>query len=204
MNRKWCIGLTGRMASGKGEVAEFLKKKGYRYISLSDIVREEVVRLGRKVTRAEMQDIGNSLRKYGGAGVLGTRVREKIEASAREKWVIDGIRNPAEVYELKKLESFNLIGIDTGIDIIISRIKSRNRDTDKATDSELKKRLDREWGIEEPEDGQQVGKCMKIADFFIYNDRSLPELRVEILKILTVINERQGSPSTGSGCLLND
>ncbi|MFC2155923.1 hypothetical protein ACFLRB_05490 [Acidobacteriota bacterium] len=60
------------MVSGKGEVAEFLKKKGYRYISLSDIVREEVARLSREVTRTEMQDIGNRLRNSGGAGVLGT------------------------------------------------------------------------------------------------------------------------------------
>ncbi|MFC2155924.1 hypothetical protein ACFLRB_05495 [Acidobacteriota bacterium] len=67
--------------------------------------------------------------------------------------MIDGIRNPAEVYELRKLSFFYLIGIDAGIDIIISRMKTRNRDTDKAKDAELKKRFDREWGIGEPEDG---------------------------------------------------
>jgi len=188
--RELCIGLTGRMASGKGEIAEFLKEKGFHYISLSDMVREEVARLRREVSRAEMQDIGNSLRKSGGAGVLGRRVRERIVSLDPTRWVIDGIRNPAEVDELRRLDSFYLIGIDAGTDIIISRIKSRNRETDNARDAEIKKRLDREWGIGEPADGQQVGKCMEMADFFIYNDKSLPELRGEILKILSVISEQ--------------
>lgn len=190
MSRKSCIGLTGRMASGKGEVVAALEQHGYRYISLSDIVREEVARRGRDVSRAEMQDIGNSLRKSGGAGVLGKRVREKISASGREKWVIDGIRNPAEVIELREIDSFCLIGIDAGIDIIIQRIKSRDRDTDKAEEAELRKRLEREWGIGEPEDGQQVGKCMAAADFIIRNDGTLKELRSEISRVLDIILSR--------------
>lgn len=187
--KRLCIGLTGRMGSGKGEAAAILKEHEYKYISLSDIVREEVARLGRKVTRFEMQDIGNSMRKSGGAGVLGKRVREKIESSGQDKWVIDGIRNPAEVIELEKIDSFYLVGIDSDINVIISRLKSRKRTTDKAEDSELKKRLDREWGIGEPGDGQQVGRCMEMARFTINNDKSLEDLRAEILKILKIIAE---------------
>jgi dephospho-CoA kinase len=199
MNRKICIGLTGRMASGKGEVAAFFKQEGYRYISLSDIVREEVARLGKDVTRAEMQDIGNSLRTSGGAGVLGKRVREKIDPAGPQKWIIDGIRNPAEVIELRKIDSFYLIGIDTGIDIIISRIKSRNRDTDNAEKAELKKRLDREWGIGEPEDGQQVGKCLEMADFTIHNDSSLKKLISEVSKISDTIVSLHKNSNRGAG-----
>jgi dephospho-CoA kinase len=187
------------MASGKGEVAAFFKQEGYRYISLSDIVREEVARLGKDVTRAEMQDIGNSLRTSGGAGVLGKRVREKIDPAGPQKWIIDGIRNPAEVIELRKIDSFYLIGIDTGIDIIISRIKSRNRDTDNAEKAELKKRLDREWGIGEPEDGQQVGKCLEMADFTIHNDSSLKKLISEVSKISDTIVSLHKNSNRGAG-----
>lgn len=35
------IGLIGPNASGKGEVADYLKKKGYQVYSLSDVLREE-------------------------------------------------------------------------------------------------------------------------------------------------------------------
>jgi len=35
------IGLTGRNGTGKTEVANYLKSKGFELISLSDILREE-------------------------------------------------------------------------------------------------------------------------------------------------------------------
>lgn len=192
MSHKLCVGLTGRMGSGKGEAAVILEEYEYKYISLSDIVREEVARSGREVTRFQMQDIGNRLRKSGGAGVLGKRVREKIEASDQDKWVIDGIRNPAEVIELRKIDSFYLVGIDSDINVIIARLKSRKRDTDNAEDSELRKRLNREWGIGETEDGQQVGRCMEMANFTVYNNESLEDLKAEILRILNITGEKNG------------
>ncbi len=184
MIKKKCIGLTGRMGCGKGEAAEFLKEKGYRYISLSDIVREEVARRGKEINRAEMMDVGNSLRESGGAGVLGRLVREKITASVREKWVIDGIRNPSEVEELRKIDSFFLLGVDAHIEVLLNRMKSRGRGTDLADEAELKKRLDREWGIGEPEGGQQVGKCMGMADVTITNNKDLTDLKTALLELL--------------------
>ncbi len=180
------IGLTGRMGSGKGEVIRVLEGFDFRYTSLSDMVREEVARLGREVSRAQMQDIGNRLRKEGGAGVLGARVRDKIlgQQPQERRWVIDGVRNPHEVTELRQLEGFQLWGIDTHIDILLQRIKARRRDTDVASEEELKQRLDREWGIGEPEDGQQVGKCMAAADSILDNNSALENLRSHVLEHL--------------------
>ncbi len=188
MKHKLCIGLTGRMGSGKGEAAAILLEYGFNYISLSDIVREEVDRRDKMVDRSRMQDIGNSMRKAGGAGILGKRVREKITASSQEKWVIDGIRNPAEISELRKMDDFYLLGIEARLPIILSRLKSRKRDDDKAGDADLKKRLDREWGIGEPAEGQQVGKCMSLADFTITNEKTLPYLRREILWLINMVS----------------
>ena len=93
------LGLTGLMASGKGEVAKILTGAGFSYLSLSDIVREEAERLSRKegggpVSRQQMQDLGNRLREQGGAGILARMVVEKITTEQPGRWVIDGIRNP--------------------------------------------------------------------------------------------------------------
>lgn len=186
------IGLTGMMASGKGEVVKLLEELGYRYTSLSDIVREEAAKTGRTVTREEMQDIGNRLRTEGGPGVLGRRVREKIENLPPGKWVIDGIRNPHEVTELKKLEPFTLIGVLSDRNRIIERLNQRMRDTDIADDRKLHERLDREWGKNEPEGGQQVGRCIDISDHFIDNNGSLGDLREKVLKILREMEESHG------------
>ncbi len=191
MKKNICIGLTGRMGSGKGEVVKILEKMGFKYISLSDIVREEIAKRipgGRHVSRADTQDIGNRLRKEGGPGVLGKRVRQKIESLDVEKWVIDGIRNPAEVIELQKLEGFYLLGLDAHLATILERIKNRKRGTDVEDDDVLLAHLEREWGEGEPEGGQQVGKCMAMADYTIENNSSLDDLKIDVLKILAGLN----------------
>jgi len=186
------IGLTGMMASGKGEVVKLLEEMDYRYISLSDIVREEAAKTGRTVTREEMQDTGNRLRADGGPGVLGRRVREKIVSLPPGKWVIDGIRNPHEVTELKKLKPFYLVAVLSERNRIVERLNRRKRDTDIADDRQLLERLDREWGKNEPEGGQQVGRCVDISDQFIDNNGSLGDLKEKVLKILREMEANDG------------
>jgi len=197
MTKKLSLGLTGRMGSGKGEVVEILKGAGFHCISLSDIVREEVARLGKPVDRAGMQDIGNRLRCSEGAGVLALRVRERIAGSTSEKWVIDGIRNPAEIFQLKQLGAFFLLAIDADMETILQRLKNRQRDTDRVDESELRQRLAREWGQGEPAAGQQVGKCMRLADYTVDNNKSLADLQIEVLRVLKEIIDffAEGEPT---------
>ena len=177
---KLCIGLTGRMASGKGEAVRILNGYGFRYISLSDIVRDEAAKVDPRVSRSQMQDIGNRLRREGGAGVLGRMVRERVAAENEKRWVIDGIRNPAEVLELKKIDDFFLIGIASAMANIMARLKERGRATDVTAEKELRASLDREWGNGEPEGGQQVGRCLAMADFTVANDGTLAELKTRL------------------------
>jgi len=191
-NKELYIGLTGIMATGKGESAKILKKLGFNYISLSDIVRTEAAKMEKQVTREDMQDIGNMLRENGGEGILAKKVREKISESMQKKWVIDGIRNPTEVIELKRLNSFFLIGLTTPLYTIINRIKKRKRDTDTGDEIETKKRIEREKGIGESEHGQQVEKCLLMADFTIKNNKTIKDLESNILRILNKIGEKNG------------
>ena len=182
-----CIGLTGRMASGKGEAVRLLQGRGFACISLSDIVRREAARDGRQVSRRRMQDIGNRLRAEGGAGVLGRLVREQVLGSAAERWVIDGIRNPAEVLELKKMGGFFLVGIDSDIPAILERMQRRGRATDAVAEAELRAALEREWGRGEPADGQQVGPTLAMADYTVRNDGTLAELQARLDEVLKKI-----------------
>jgi dephospho-CoA kinase len=185
-----CIGLTGRMACGKGEAVRILGARGFSYVSLSDIVRREAARDNLIVSRARMQDIGNRLRAQGGAGVLGRMVREQVAGASGTRWVIDGIRNPAEVRELKKISEFFLVAIDCPIPTILARMKQRGRATDAVSEAELLAGLEREWGLGEPEGGQQVGPTMAMADFTVANDGTLADLDARLGRVLEEIGVR--------------
>jgi len=175
------VGLTGHLGSGKGEVMKMLEKRGFKTISLSDMVREEAQRRGLEDTRDNLQLLGNELRSTFGAGALGRKVREVIEKDPMHNWVIDGIRNPGEWKELGTLTPFKMIGVYTDPELIVQRVMERKRQEGMELSREsILERLEREKGTGEPPDGQQVLKCMDEADFLILNDGTLEELQKKL------------------------
>ncbi len=64
------IGLTGTNCAGKGEAAEFLKKKGFAYFSLSDLIRDKLQKQDMELTRNNLIRYGNLMRKEGGPDIL--------------------------------------------------------------------------------------------------------------------------------------
>ncbi|MBU1682690.1 AAA family ATPase [Patescibacteria group bacterium] len=175
------------MASGKSTLIETLKKLGYKVATLSDMVREECRRQGRPEEREELMDVGQGLRKEFGAGVLGMRALEGIKKQEGDKWVVDGIRNPAEITELRKHPNFILIANTAPEDAIIDRIFFRKRPDDTLDKEAIKKKLRREMGEGEPEDGQQVGKCIEMADYVFKNIMPLERVEEEFLKFYNQI-----------------
>ena len=77
------IGLTGKNASGKGEVAKFLESRGFQYHSLSDVLRDELKRRHLKPTRDHLTRIGNELREKAGPSVLAERILKKLARKDR-------------------------------------------------------------------------------------------------------------------------
>jgi len=183
------IGLTGTKASGKGEVAEFLKKKGFLYLSTSDMVREEAKR--RKIedyTIKQLQDIGNELREKQGTGVLALMVIRLMEEG--KNYVVDGIRNLGEIEELRKRKDFFLIGVDAPQEKRFNWLINRKRDSDPKTWEGFLSMEERDWGKNELNSGQQVSKCIEQADIKIYNDSSLEELNKRIEEVIARIIKR--------------
>ncbi|MFH1012357.1 MAG: dephospho-CoA kinase [Candidatus Peregrinibacteria bacterium] len=185
------IGLTGPMASGKSTVVETLKGMGYKLITLSDMVREEARKQGVPEERENLMAIGQDLRKKFGAGVLGKRALEKIKASGEEKWVVDGIRNPAEVMELRQHPDFVLIANTAPEDMIIARILSRKRADDTLDKTAIRHKLRREMGEGEPMDGQQVAKCIAMADYTFENVMPFDEVSRAFKKLYDKIAQEQ-------------
>ncbi len=177
------IGLTGPMGSGKTTVIEVLIKEGYRVVTLSDMVREEARHLGITEERENLMNVGQSLRKKYGPGVLAFRALEKVKSAGGDNWIVDGVRNPAEVDELRKHPDFVLVANTAPEDMIIDRIKSRKRSDDTFDEVSIRKKLRREWGENEPPDGQHVGKCVEMADYVFENVVPFEKVEGEFKKL---------------------
>ncbi|MBI4481589.1 MAG: AAA family ATPase, partial [Acidobacteria bacterium] len=94
------LGLTGRNASGKGEVAHYLRSRSFYFHSLSDVIREEIRSRGDEVSRDNLIAAGNELRSTHGAAVLAERILQKLQPD--KNYVVDSFRNPAEVQVFRR------------------------------------------------------------------------------------------------------
>ncbi len=175
------------MGSGKSTIVDALLKLGYKLVTLSDMVREEARRLGITEERENLMSVGQSLRHEFGAGILAARALDKIKKESGDKWIVDGIRNPAEVIELRKHPDFILIANTAPENKIIERIFYRKRADDTLDKEAIKKKLRRELGEGEPPDGQQVGKCIEMADYVFDNVMPLEKVEEEFLKLYNSI-----------------
>ena len=176
------IGLTGKNASGKGEAAAYLKKKGFEYHSLSDVLREEATKRNIEHTRDNLISLGNQLRKKFGANYLARKINQKMQSSHVEDFVVDSIRSPFEIEELRKNKDFVLVAIDAPAEIRFERLLKRDRLGDAATLEEFKIQEEKE-NLNNPS-GQQLDKCISMADQKVVNDGQLEHLHQKIDKLI--------------------
>ncbi len=172
------IGLTGTNCAGKGEVASYFAKKGYTYFSLSDLIREELRKIGKEATRDNLIKMGNELREKGGHDILARLVMKKVKT----KSVVDSIRNPREIEYLRKQKDFILLAVDAPVDLRYKRAKKRGRAESASTLEEFIKKEAEE--MTDLEKRQQLHNCMKMADFLAINDGSLKDLYRKLEELL--------------------
>ena len=185
------IGLTGKNASGKGEVANYLKTKGFIYYSLSDVLREEATGRNLEHSRDNLINFGNELRKKFGANYLAKKINQKIEQQLKQNknqnFVIDSIRSPFEAKEFMTNIQFVLIGIDAPIELRFKRLLERNRLGDAKTLKKFKEQEEKE--NLKSNTNQQLDETFKLAKKVIVNDGSLEELYKKINKLLVEIKK---------------
>ena len=189
------IGLTGSLAAGKGIVSNFLKEKSFVYLSLSDELREIAKEKKVELTRENLQNLGNKMREENGSHVLAKLVSEKINNQKYIKAIVDGIRNPSEITELKKLQNFFLIAVDAPSPIRFKRMVERNRESDPQTWEDFLRADARDKGVNESETGQGVSRCMEQADFTLINDETLEKIKEKVAKIYQKIELKIPRPS---------
>jgi dephospho-CoA kinase len=168
--RRRLIGLTGTNGAGKGEVASYLMKKGYAYVSLSDEIRAELRRRGKESTRDQLIAAGNALRRRYGADILARRAMKKV----KDRTVIDSIRNAREVAFLRRQDDFILVAVDAPAELRYARVQKRGRAESASTLEEFaaKEKEEMTGGTS----GQQLRLCLNLADVTIVNDGTIEVL----------------------------
>ena len=108
-----------------------------------------------------------------------------------KNFIIDSIRNPKEVEELKTNNEFVLIGINAPIKLRFERALSRGRNENALTLEEFIAQEEKEKSSNE--NAQQLDKVYKMANKFIFNDGTLEELKQRLDFVLK--HDRKKRPS---------
>ncbi len=172
------VAVTGPNAAGKGEVTKHLISKGFRYFSLSDVIRQELKQHGMPTNRTRMTETGACLRRTFGAGVLATRIQPQLV----DRSVVDSIRHPEEVAVLRQAGDLLLIGVTAPASLRLDRTRQRGRPGDT---KELEAFLAEEaaQNSADPE-GQRIADCLAMADATIINTGTVHRLHQEVGRLL--------------------
>lgn len=175
------LGITGDYCSGKDTVAEILQRMNFYHISLSDLLRDELRKEKKKVTRGNLLRKGNELREKEGPDVLAKIVLKKVKDG--ENYAFTSIRNPSEVELLQKREDFLLVNVTAPESMRLKRIVRRNRgENDPKTLRELRER-EKQENSNNP-NSQQLQKVAKMAKVIVVNNSSLEKLETKVQKLV--------------------
>ena len=187
------IGIVGPIACGQGVVVEYLiKTKGYISFSLSSLLHDELKKRNiTTFTRTTLQDLGDELRKNEGEGVLAKRAMTKLKTEhikkKSQKIIIEGIRNPGEVEYLRTVPGFFLLAVDADQKLRFKRVLQRAKPWDPKDWETFLKIDGRDNGDGNKTNGQQVRKCMEMANTSISNNSDINHIYSEIeTKIPTI------------------
>jgi deoxycytidylate deaminase/dephospho-CoA kinase len=177
------IGLTGSFGSGCTTfIADgILVKRGYKKISLSDILKEQYV--GQKGDipttgrRRALQDFGDEMRKtkdedYFAQEAIG-RISKERKAGGAERWVVDSFKNPAEIHAFREMFTrFYLFGVCAD-----EQTRWKRVETTFDGDYRAFKQVDtNDRGEDNDSYGQRVGDCFLEADIVISNDKRIESM----------------------------
>lgn len=133
MQKQQLIGLSGTNGAGKDSVGLLLAEKhGYLFISVSDLLRDEVRKRGLPVERQHLREVSMEWRREFGMAVLVDRAVEKFETvkSTYAGLVLASLRNPLEADRVHELGG-EVIWVDADPKLRYERIRAnaaeRNR-----------------------------------------------------------------------------
>jgi deoxyadenosine/deoxycytidine kinase len=158
------IWLTWLPWTGKWILLEYLMSNfNWKEYSTSDVIRDLLNNEKKPLTRQNLRQKANELRNSFWPWILAREVLKKINNCKInfDVFLVDGIRNPAEVIAFQNNGNFFLIWIDSDIDVLVDRIIDRWRfwETDK---DEIKENIIKEKKWIWWKNAQRPYDCLKL------------------------------------------
>jgi len=174
------IGLSGTFGAGKDTISQYLVKKGFQHISLSDIIRAEAKKRRIGHDRDSLRELGNVLVKENGEEVL---AKIAMQRQRKPNLVLSSIRRIKEIDYLHTFKDFKFLFVDAPIKIRYGRLHKRGRigeGTMSFEDFKTKEKLEMSG-----KSTQRLDLCKKKADVLINNSKTEKHLFKQIDKIIT-------------------
>lgn len=185
--KKIVLGLVSPISAGKGTVISFLQKRGFFCLSLSDRIREEIVRRDQEITRERLLEVADQLRRSYGPDVLARRTWQIAQDQKNPQVAIDSIRGIAEVNFFKNQPDFFLIGLRASQKQRFLWAKKRGREGEPLTFEEFVQVDKKDFFSGDGQTGRNIPACLEKADFLIDNDGTIAQLEEKVEKILRKI-----------------
>lgn len=169
---KIIIGLTSKIAGGKGTVTKYLQYKYdvgiYRF---SNMLRDVLNRLYLEINRGNMQKLSTILRQNFSEDIMAKVMAEDVKNDNHEIIVVDGVRRLADIKYLREIVGFKLVAIEVATQKRYERLVKRNENQgdDKKTYQQFLKEEQNETELRIPE-------TMAAADIIIDNNDNLEYL----------------------------
>jgi dephospho-CoA kinase len=181
------IGITGTIGAGKGTIVDYLvKNKNFKHYSVSDYIKNQVIKEGLEPNRDNLRIIGNEIRTEFGPDYITKKLFTEAQETNSDS-IIESIRNPKEAEFIKKHGGY-LFAVDADPQKRYKRIISRGSDKDRVTFEEFKIQEAKESKSTDP-NAQNLQKCMLLSDFKFDNNGDINTLYEEVEKAINKIKK---------------
>ncbi len=176
--------IAGFPGSGKTQISNYLKSKGFFTISFGSFIKEELSKHNIAYTAPNVVSVSLYFHRTGKDIQLAQKVLSVLHGSGCVNQVIDGCRNRREYEYIKEheLSDVYLVGVDCSKKVRYERAKKRRRFVG-LTENDYKERDKREknYGLNE---------LLNSAEFRINNNGTKDELKSQVGKLLGKLNDK--------------
>jgi dephospho-CoA kinase len=169
MTQRRLILITGMAGSGKTTLAQMMKQKGYRVLTMGDVIRSEVKLRGLPPTPENLGEMAKEIREHGGDAAVAKKCIPLIIGEVNKLVAVDGIRSLDEVYVFEEAFDIILVAVHASPETRFQRLRNRGRSDDPKVRAHLRIRDHRELGF-------GMGNAIALADLVIINENGLIDL----------------------------